>query len=252
MATCTTFERKLLSYVEISKENRRGHLKIMVLIHYHTQRCNPRLRVVRCWKKPFFATVFLTFLMSAGFLFNSDNRLLRADDHLDFDGFNNETGANSLIVPNIIHFIRFNLTEYSFVDYLCLRAAFLRQRPDFVYIHTDVPEPEKGGYRGKYWDMIKKDKKLMSSIRFLPIQLATEIFGQPLSKDWQVYHGSDLARIRTMMKYGGIYLDNDVLVLQNLDKYRRFEISMNWDEGDSLGSQVINFVHSFFPTNGLK
>lgn len=213
----------------------------MFLIQYHTQRCSPKLRPVRFWKKPLFATVLFTFILSAGFLFNSDNRLLRADDQLemDFDGFNNETGAESFIVPNIIHFIRFNMTEYSFVDYLCLRAAFHRQRPDFVYIHTDVPEPGNGGFRGNYWNMVKEDKKLMSSIRFLPIQLATEIFGQQLSQDWRVYHGSDIARIRTMMKYGGIYLDNDVLVLQNLDKYRRFEISMNWDEGDSLGSQVI-------------
>ena len=42
-----------------------------------------------------------------------------------------------------------------------------------------------------------------------------------------------------MMKYGGIYLDNDVYVIQNLDKYRKFEIAINWDEGQFLGSQVI-------------
>jgi hypothetical protein len=183
---------------------------------------------IRFWKKSLFAAILLTL---AVFLFSSN-------EEMDFDGFNNETGARSYIVPNIIHYIRFNMTEYSFVDYLCLRAAFLRQRPDYVYIHTDVSHPGNGGFRGKYWDMIKLDKKLMSSIRFLRIELASEIFGRPLSRDWRVYHGSDIARIRTVMKYGGIYLDNDVLVLQNLDKYRRFEISMNWDEGDTLGSQV--------------
>nr|CAH0101896.1 unnamed protein product [Daphnia galeata] len=220
----------------------------MVLIyHYHSQRCSSKLLPlsIRFRKKPLFATVLLTFALSAVFLFSSSdiepNHFVDVDDgaEMDFDGFNNETGATNYIVPNIIHSIRFNMTEYSFVDYLCLRAAYLRQRPDYIYIHTDVANPGNGGFRGKYWDMIKLDKKLMSSIRFLPIELASEIFGQPLSRDWRVYHGSDIARIRTMMKYGGIYLDNDVLVLQNLDKYRRFEISMNWDEGDTLGSQVI-------------
>jgi len=44
-----------------------------------------------------------------------------------------------------------------------------------------------------------------------------------------------------MMKYGGIYLDNDVYVVQNLDKYRKFELVMGWDEGQFLGSQVNNF-----------
>jgi hypothetical protein len=216
----------------------------MVLIYYHAQRCSSKLPLsIRLRKKSLFATLLLTFALSAVFLFSFsdiEQNFVDVDNgsEMDFYGFNNETGASSFIVPNIIHYIRFNMTEYSFVDYLCLRAAFLRQRPDYVYIHTDVPDPGNGGFRGKYWDMIKLDKKLMSSIRYLPIELASEIFGQPLSQDWRVYHGSDIARIRTMMKYGGIYLDNDVLVLQNLDKYRRFEISMNWDEGDTLGSQV--------------
>lgn len=42
-----------------------------------------------------------------------------------------------------------------------------------------------------------------------------------------------------MMKYGGIFLDNDVFVIQNLDKYRKFEIAMNWDEWQFLATQVI-------------
>ena len=40
------------------------------------------------------------------------------------------------------------------------------------------------------------------------------------------------------MQYGGIYLDNDVFVIQSLDKYRKFEIAMNWDENQFLGNQV--------------
>ena len=42
------------------------------------------------------------------------------------------------------------------------------------------------------------------------------------------------------MKYGGIYLDNDVYVVQNLDKYRKFEMVIGWDNGKSLGNQVSN------------
>ena len=36
-----------------------------------------------------------------------------------------------------------------------------------------------------------------------------------------------------MMKYGGIYLDNDVYVIKNLDKYRKFE---------SIGNMMILLV----------
>ena len=51
------------------------------------------------------------------------------------------------------------------------------------------------------------------------------------------YHGSDIQRIRILMQYGGIYLDNDVYVIQNLDKYRRFECAINWNTKE-LGNQV--------------
>ena len=49
------------------------------------------------------------------------------------------------------------------------------------------------------------------------------------------------------MQYGGIYLDNDMFVIQSLDKYRKFEITMNWDENQFLGNQVtLKHLHPFF------
>ena len=58
--------------------------------------------------------------------------------------------------------------------------------------------------------------------------------------DWNLNHGSDIERIRMLQKYGGIYLDNDVYVIQNLDKYRKFECAINWfiAELSELGNQV--------------
>ena len=117
-------------------------------------------------------------------------------------------------MPNVIHFIRFNLTEYSFVDYICLKAAFKNQNPDYIYIHTDVGDQ----FSGKYWDWIQNNTKLTSKIRLIPIVVPTEIYGQELSKEWQLFHGSDISRARVLLQYGGIYLDNDAFVIQNLDK----------------------------------
>ena len=129
-----------------------------------------------------------------------------------FKGFNNVTGTNVFIVPNIIHFIRFNMTEFSFVDFICLRAAFRNHRPDHFFIHTDVQ------FTGKYWQWIQRDKELRSRIRILSLDAPTEIYGQPLSDAWRFSHGSDIARVQVLMKYGGIYLDNDVYLIHNLNK----------------------------------
>ena len=38
--------------------------------------------------------------------------------------------------------------------------------------------------------------------------------------------------------------DNDVYVIQNLDKYRRFECAINW-QGKELGNQVTILVIQF-------
>ena len=153
-----------------------------------------------------------------------------------FDEFDNETGVSYFIVPNIIHLIRFNQSEFTFIDYLCLQAAFLHHRPDKFYIHTNVAD---GLFTGKYWQLIQQDIELFSRIVIRHLEPPSEIFGQPLSGKWKYFHGGDIARIQTMIKFGGIYLDNDVFVIKNLDKYRKFEIAMNWDEGEFLGSQVI-------------
>jgi hypothetical protein len=152
------------------------------------------------------------------------------------ENIDNETGYYELIVPNIIHFIRFNKSEFSFIDYICIQAAFRNHHPEIFYIHTDAPGLR---FHGKYWELIERDFHLRSRIHILHLEVSSEIFGQKLNPKWLYYHGSDIARIRILMEYGGIYLDNDVYVIKNLDKYRKFEIAINWDEDMYLGTQVI-------------
>lgn len=155
--------------------------------------------------------------------------------------YDNETGADRFIVPNIIHFVRFNLSEYSFIDYIVLKAAMRNHRPDHFFIHTDTPV-----FTGKYWDLIQKDHELWSRIRIIERQLPDAVFGQQLSEDFKLFHGSDFERIQIMMEYGGIYLDNDVFLLKNLDKYRKFEMVMTWSEGAYLENQVLQLIKMYF------
>ena len=43
-----------------------------------------------------------------------------------------------------------------------------------------------------------------------------------------------------LMTYGGIYLDNDVYVINSLDKYRKFEMTLGWEVvNQRMGSQVL-------------
>ena len=42
------------------------------------------------------------------------------------------------------------------------------------------------------------------------------------------------------MNYGGIYLDNDVYVVNSFKKYLKYEMTVSWDnDNDGLGVQVL-------------
>ena len=158
------------------------------------------------------------------------------EDKVEFEGFNNMTGSERFIVPNIIHFIRFGDFELKFIDYLVLLAAMRNHKPDKFYIHTNEKDVQ---YAGKYWDLVQKDEELWKRIKVLYLKVPTEIFGVDINEDWYYYHGSDIERIRVLMKYGGIYLDNDCFVIHSLDKYRKYECAISWDENQYMGNQVI-------------
>ena len=158
------------------------------------------------------------------------------EDKGEFEEFSNVTGARRFIVPNIIHFIRFNNFELNFVDYVVLLAAMRNQRPDKFYIHTNVQDVQ---YTGKYWKWVQQNEELWMRIQVLYLEAPTDIFGLKLNEGWRFYHGSDIERIRVLMKHGGIYLDNDSFIIRSLDKYRKYEFVINLNENQFMGNQVM-------------
>ena len=151
-----------------------------------------------------------------------------------FNGFNNETGTpdGEYIVPNIVHFLFFDIHELSFVDAVCVLAAFKNHRPERIYFHTNVAE-----FKGRYWEKLKNTPGLRIEIK--NVTLPEEIFGQKFSARYRRWHAGDVTRIKILMEYGGIFLDNDSYLVKSLDKFRKFEMTLGWDEGQSLGTQVL-------------
>ncbi|GAB6024895.1 hypothetical protein CHUAL_010003 [Chamberlinius hualienensis] len=88
--------------------------------------------------------------------------------------------------------------------------------------------------QGKYWNML--GKKYRSIIEIMEMDEPTHIFGKPLSS---VHHASDVARIKILMEYGGMFLDNDVYVVRGLHGFRHYEMALGWDEDQFLGTQVL-------------
>lgn len=158
---------------------------------------------------------------------------------LDFDSLNysNVTGnpTGCYLVPNHIHYIHFGGKPISYVQLICILSGYKNQNPDKIFFHYD----NNNTFSGKYWNILWGITGFRDIIVFDPVQLPSEIYGQSLSEGWQKWHASDITRIRVIMQFGGVFLDNDCYVIKNINDYRKFEISMNWDENQFLGSQVI-------------
>ena len=55
------------------------------------------------------------------------------------------------------------------------------------------------------------------------------------------------------MTYGGIYLDNDIYIVNSLNKYRKYEMTLGWEiVNEFIANQVIianphaRFLKTFF------
>jgi hypothetical protein len=148
-----------------------------------------------------------------------------------FVGFDNETGSTNgeYIVPNIIHFVFFGESYITYVAAVCILAAFKNQHPDKILLHTDVDE-----FIGPHWEKLKKTPGLIMEIhRF---KMPVEIFGQKLGHVW---HAGDIARIRILMQYGGIFLDNDTYLVRTVDCFRKYEMVVGRDENGYIGTQIL-------------
>ena len=107
-----------------------------------------------------------------------------------------------------------------------IRAAYFRLQPDEIYLHSNVPPLDS-----PLWDLIQP----MISARKELVAI-TEIYGNKVTGK---AHFSDVARLRVLQEYGGMYMDIDSICLKPFSK------SM-WDppSGLTMGweSQIRNHI----------
>ena len=84
-----------------------------------------------------------------------------------------------------------------FVSATCILAVYYNHQPDEIILHTNFET-----ITGKYWNIVSTiiGEKIL---KIRQIGRPTHVFGVALSS---VHHASDLVRIRTLYKYGGIFL----------------------------------------------
>ncbi|KAK2701633.1 hypothetical protein QYM36_019726 [Artemia franciscana] len=94
----------------------------------------------------------------------------------DSSNISDPVPSGHVLVPNIIHYIRWNNPEYSFNDYVCFRSAYLNHKPNMFYIHTNT------NFTGKYWNKVTEELKWTEKIKIVWLEPPTHIFGQKMDR----------------------------------------------------------------------
>ncbi|XP_065283790.1 uncharacterized protein [Dermacentor albipictus] len=149
----------------------------------------------------------------------------RPKSFYDTDGV---TGYSYDVVPDILHLVRYNQAELSFPDAVFYRAMYLNHRPQKIMVHCSPC-----GFTGPY-------ARLVEGIPFsyVPTVFPKDIFGTPINPEWG-HHSTDIVRMRVLMRYGGIYLDADVFVVQSLRRFLRYEATVGCVEDGTFGNMIM-------------
>lgn len=133
-------------------------------------------------------------------------------------------------VPNIVHFIYFNgpnSRPYNYLNYLAVKVAHDVQRPDKIFMYYNE-EPKNN----PNWEEMKKYAELIK------ITAPETVNGKEL-----IYpqYQSDVIRLVQLFEMGGIYLDNDMLLLKPLNDLFSANIVLGLDgpNNQSLANAVI-------------
>ena len=120
--------------------------------------------------------------------------------------------ANSTVIPNIVHYVWLGDNNFKYFSYLSLLSALYVLKVDMVYIHGDI-EP-----KGKHWQKIKRHKR----VTFVNRDVPGAIFAEPIVKF--LSHASDYWRGDLLIRYGGVYMDWDVIWVNPIpEELRRFD-----------------------------
>lgn len=144
-------------------------------------------------------------------------------------GDEREEQIEKAIVPRIVHIIWFypENTTFRFHQALCLMSVQKYVKPDRVFFWYDFKP------KGAWW---KFTLQSIPSLLMFHKQPPTTVFSKPVNVK---EHQSDVARMDVLIKYGGIYVDLDVIALRSFDSLLKYDVTIGAETPNLLGSGVI-------------
>ena len=114
-------------------------------------------------------------------------------------------------MPNICHFVWVGGKEMDFLAFLSVLACIYVGKADAVFIHGNVAPT------GSRWSKLNG---ISSKVKFIHRDLPESVYGNELHNP---AHISDVWRVDLLLKYGGVYLDWDALILQPIETLGHYD-----------------------------
>lgn len=128
-------------------------------------------------------------------------------------------------VPPIVHYtIGF---KFNFQHYLAVKSAHDRIRPQHIYFHAENEFP-KSVY---FHRAVTEFHAILVQARFVNY-VHDRVVEVP-------EHRGDIIRLETLIRFGGIYLDTDVIVLQPFDVFLHDEMTIPAENAYGLNNGII-------------
>ena len=134
-------------------------------------------------------------------------------------------------IPNIVHFCWYGAPAFRFHHYISFLSVLKKLRPAKIYFWHDA-QPS-----GPYWKLLHQNVTNLSKLlRMMPRERPSKIFGNRLN---YIAHSSDIVRLEAILKFGGIYLDLDVIVLKSFDPLRVYDTVLGKERWNGLCNGII-------------
>jgi hypothetical protein len=135
---------------------------------------------------------------------------------------------HSCKVPNVLHYSLSCPGNFDFFKYLSVKSGHDRMRPDAIYVHIIGECEEIPEYLQRAIDEFK-----VVLVAARPVEA---VFDRPVNG---LSHKSDVVRMETLVRFGGVYIDFDVYVLQSLDMFYDDETTSALENDYGLNTGIL-------------
>ena len=144
-------------------------------------------------------------------------------------------GGNESVQIHFVYGMEANTaaTNFTFLSYLAMLSAYHHHKPDVtVHVHHHYP------LAGDWFQLLQS--VLGSALQLHEVADVTSIFGRPVS---HYAHKADIVRLEALRKYGGVYLDADVITIRPLHPLLSYTTVL---AEEPIGPGLLNYAVTLF------